>query len=84
MEGYRTRTDNDRRTAKPKGLTRRQLQVIRLIAEGLTSQKVADRLGLSVRTVDRHVENMMNRLEVHTRIELVKYAIREGLIDVGD
>lgn len=84
VNGYRTRSEDERQLAETKNLTPRQLQVIRLIAEGLTSQKVADQLGLSVRTVDRHVENMMKRLGLHTRVELVKYAIREGLIDAGD
>jgi two-component system response regulator NreC len=65
-------------------LTPRQRQVLRLVAEGLTSQKVGEALGLSSRTVDRHVENMLRRLKLHSRVELVLYAIRQGLVDVGD
>ena len=83
VEGYRTRTDG----AKPEGVSReltpRQLQVLRLIADGLTSQKAADQMGLSVRTIDRHIENMMKRLELHSRVELVRYAIRVGWIETG-
>ncbi len=81
VEGYR---DSAELQTKPSALTPRQLEVLRLVGDGLTSQKVADRLGLSARTVDRHIENMMKRLQVHSRIELVKYAIREGLVKVGD
>lgn len=81
VEGYRNSAELQ---TKPSALTPRQLEVLRLVADGLTSQKVADRLGLSARTVDRHIENMMKRLQVHSRIELVKYAIREGLVRVSD
>jgi DNA-binding NarL/FixJ family response regulator len=65
-------------------LTHRQLQVLGLVANGLTSQKVGEALGLSGRTVDRHIENMLRKLKMHSRVELVLYAIREGLIDVED
>ena len=75
VDGYRSRAEEDDESSE---LTARQLEVLRLVADGLTSQKVADQLGLSVRTVDRHIENIMNRLNIHSRIELVKYAIREG------
>jgi DNA-binding NarL/FixJ family response regulator len=84
VEGYRTRTEEPQDEASPEELTPRQHQVLLMIADGMTSQRIADELGLSVRTVDRHVENMMNRLGIHSRIELVKYAIREGLIEVSD
>jgi two-component system response regulator NreC len=84
VEGYRTRTEEPHEDEVLEELTPRQRQVLRLIADGLTSQRIADELELSVRTVDRHVENMMNRLGIHSRIELVKYAIREGLIEVSD
>jgi two-component system response regulator NreC len=84
VEGYRTRTEEAPDERGSEELTPRQREVLRLIADGLTSQRIADELELSVRTVDRHVENMMNRLGIHSRIELVKYAIREGLIEVTD
>jgi DNA-binding NarL/FixJ family response regulator len=84
VEGYRTRTEEPQEEPSSEELTPRQRQVLLMIADGMTSQRIADELGLSVRTVDRHVENMMNRLGIHSRIELVKYAIREGLIEVSD
>ena len=81
VNGYLTRPEE-----KPKSgdLTPRQREVLELVADGLTSQKVAEKLGLSARTVDRHIENMLRRLKMHSRVELVRYAIREGLIDVED
>jgi two-component system response regulator NreC len=84
VEGLRTRSEEAMEERGPEVLTPRQRQVLRLIADGMTSQRIADQLELSVRTIDRHVENMMNRLGIHSRIELVKYAIREGLIEVSD
>ena len=65
-------------------LTPRELEVMALIADGMTNQEIAERLGISVKTVDRHRENIMRKLGVHSRIDLVKYAIREGLIDLDE
>jgi two-component system response regulator NreC len=63
-------------------LTPRQREVLTLIAEGLSNQKISERLGISVKTVERHRENIMKRLNLHSRTELVKYAIRKGLIQL--
>jgi two-component system response regulator NreC len=64
------------------GLTEREQEVLKLIADGLTNQEIADRLTISVKTVERHRSNIMSKLNLHSRTELVKYAIRKGLIDV--
>ncbi len=61
-------------------LTPREKEVLVLIAEGLTNPEIADKLVISVKTVDRHRENIMRKLNLHSRIDLVKYAIRHGLI----
>lgn len=66
------------------GLTEREAEVLRLIAEDRTNQDIANRLGISVNTVERHRENIMSKLNLHTRTELVKYAIRKGLISIDD
>jgi two-component system response regulator NreC len=84
VDGFRARTDETLEGNKKSILTDRQLQVLRYIADGLTSQRTAEQLGLSVRTVERHVENMMRRLDVHSRVELVRVAIREGILEVDD
>lgn len=62
------------------GLTPREVEVLTLIAEGHTSREIADELVISAKTVDRHRENIMHKLDIHSRVELVKYAIRRGLI----
>ena len=64
------------------GLTDREQEVLKLIADGLPNQDIADKLTISVKTVERHRANIMAKLNLHNRTELVKYAIRKGLIDV--
>lgn len=63
------------------GLTTRQREVLRLIAEGLTTPEIARRLYLSPHTVESHRENIMSRLGLRSKAELIKYAIRRGIID---
>jgi two-component system, NarL family, response regulator NreC len=62
------------------GLTPRESEVLSLLAEGKTNDEIADLLSISVHTVARHRENLMGKLGLHSRSELVKYAIRKGLI----
>lgn len=62
------------------GLTPREQEVLTHIAEDYTNQEIAGLLSISVKTVERHRENIMSKLNLHTRIELTKYAIRKGLI----
>jgi len=64
------------------GLTDREQEVLRWIADGSTNQEIADKLTISVKTVERHRANIMAKLNLHSRTELVKYAIRKGLIEV--
>lgn len=63
-------------------LTPREQQVMRLIAEGLSSREIADALFISTKTVENHRANIMNKLELHSTMELVRYAAKLGLIDV--
>jgi len=65
-------------------LTPREQQVLTLIAEGLQNREIAEALCISVKTVSRHRENIMRKLNLHDRVELVKYAIEKGLIQIGD
>lgn len=62
------------------GLTPREGEVLSYLAEGRTNDEIANILGISVHTVARHRENLMGKLGLHSRSELVKYAIRKGLI----
>ena len=60
-------------------LTPRETEILRLVAKGLSYKQVAERLTLSVRTVQNHVQNTLNKLQLHNRSALVRYAIENGL-----
>ncbi|WP_077058852.1 response regulator transcription factor [Streptomyces sp. MP131-18] len=62
-------------------LTPREEEVLKLIAEGHTSQEIADTLVISVKTVHRHRANLLHKLGMRDRLELTRYAIRAGLIE---
>jgi two-component system response regulator NreC len=64
-------------------LTDREREVLTYIAEGYTNREIANALVISHKTVDRHRENIMRKLNLHSRVELVKYAIDKGLISIG-
>jgi two-component system, NarL family, response regulator NreC len=66
------------------GLTEREREILTHIAEDSTNQAIANLLDISTSTVERHRENIMRKLNLHTRTELVKYAIRKGLISLDD
>jgi DNA-binding NarL/FixJ family response regulator len=61
-------------------LTPRELQVLKLIAEAYTSKQIAQELVISVKTVERHRQNILDKLGMSDRVELTRYAIRRGLI----
>ncbi len=62
------------------GLTDREHEVFTMLAEGASNQDIADKLFISPKTVERHRENIMRKLNLHSRSELVRYAIRKGII----
>jgi two-component system response regulator NreC len=63
-----------------KELTAREQEVLTLLADGESNVDIGDRLSISPKTVSRHRENIMRKLNLHSRTELVKYAIRKGII----
>jgi DNA-binding NarL/FixJ family response regulator len=60
-------------------LTDRETEVLRLVAKGLSYKDIAERLFLSHRTVQNHVQNTLRKLQLHNRVQLVRYAIEQGL-----
>jgi DNA-binding NarL/FixJ family response regulator len=60
-------------------LTDRETEVLRLVAKGLSYRQIAERLVLSHRTVQNHVQNTLGKLQLHNRVELTRYAIDQGL-----
>lgn len=63
-------------------LTDRETEVLRMVAKGLTYRQIAERLVLSHRTVQNHVQNTLSKLQLHNRVELVRYAIEKGLAEL--
>jgi DNA-binding NarL/FixJ family response regulator len=80
VKDYVRRVHGEEEGAPGAELTPRELEVLKLVAEGLTNQAIADQLGLSRKTVDVHRSNLMRKLGLHDVTELVKYALRRGLI----
>jgi two-component system response regulator NreC len=78
VAGYLEGDSVDRGQAQP--LTDRESQVLERVAEGLTNGEIGLELSISPKTVARHRENIMRKLNLHSRTELVKYAIRRGII----
>ena len=62
-------------------LTDRETEVLRLVAKGLTARQIAERLVLSHRTVQNHVQNTLTKLQLHNRVELTRYALEQGLVE---
>jgi DNA-binding NarL/FixJ family response regulator len=62
-------------------LTERELEILKYLARSMGQKEIAHLLGLSINTVHRHVTNMMNKLDLHDRVELACFAIREGLAE---
>ncbi|SEP70481.1 two component transcriptional regulator, LuxR family [Lentzea xinjiangensis] len=60
-------------------LTERETEVLRLVAKGLTARQIANRLVISHRTVENHVQSTLRKLQLHNRVELARYAIEHGL-----
>ncbi|MEF9903262.1 response regulator transcription factor [Streptomyces sp. P9-A2] len=67
--------------SKAPRLTDRETEVLRLVAKGLSYKQIAERLVISHRTVQNHVQNTLGKLQLHNRVELVRYAIERGLDD---
>ncbi len=62
-------------------LTQRELETVRYIARGLSKKEIAGLMHVSVKTVDMHTQNCMAKLDIHDRVELARFAIREGLAE---
>jgi two-component system response regulator NreC len=63
-------------------LSLRERQVLELVANGLNNQQIGQQLSLSPKTIARHRERIMHKLNMHSRTELVKFAIRSGLVQL--
>jgi DNA-binding NarL/FixJ family response regulator len=74
--------DNDPKQAPVPRLTDRELEVLRLVARGLNNKDVAKQLYISENTVKNHIRNILEKLQLHSRMEAVVYAVREKLLEI--
>lgn len=81
VSDYLTRVKTGEEQTSYDGLTPREREVLKLVAEGHTNQEIADKLVISASTVQTHRTRIMQRLNLHGRAELIQYAVRKGLLD---
>ncbi|MBI4596029.1 MAG: response regulator transcription factor [Candidatus Tectomicrobia bacterium] len=81
LEGFVKESETEEKSDKV-ALTKREKEVLTLIAQGVSNKEIANRLFVSVRTIETHREHIMSKLNVHTVAELTMYAIAKGLLQV--
>ena len=81
VKDYMGQDPDDREARILNGLTERELEVLGHLADGASNSEIGETLQISPKTVARHRENIMRKLNLHSRTELVKYAIRKGIIN---
>lgn len=82
MEEFKQLARADRDQVPTPRLTDRELEVLRKVAEGLNNREIAKQLFISENTVKNHVRNILEKLQLHSRMEAVMYAVREKLLDI--
>lgn len=63
-------------------LSPRESEILKMVAEGLTNQEISDKLFISIRTVESHKNHIMQKLKLRTTVDLVKFAIRKGIVEI--
>ncbi|MEE8414106.1 MAG: response regulator transcription factor, partial [Dehalococcoidales bacterium] len=81
ISGYIHAVDQERTKQNNTNLTSREKEVLKLITDGYTNQEIAERLIISIKTVESHRAHILDKLELHTRADLVKYARTQGMFD---
>ncbi len=81
VEDYLKRVEAGEERERYDGLTEREKEILTHIAEGLSNQQIAQKLYISIKTVQTHRAHILEKLGLHDRTELVRYAIRKGLIE---
>ena len=79
-----SRIASDRSQVPAPKLTDRELEVLKLVAQGMTNREVADQLYIAENTVKNHVRNILEKLHLHSRMEAVLYAVRENLFELPE
>jgi two-component system response regulator NreC len=80
VDDFRTRVRSNTRQPRFNTLTRRELEILKFLAEGNSVKEVACTLNLSVKTIEAHKFNLMRKLDIHNKAHLVQYAIQKKII----
>ena len=82
VDHYRQTARLEKRNGSSEQLTDREREILKLLAEGHSTHEIAQMLVISPKTVERHKTNLMAKLDVHSRLDLFKYALRKGIVIV--
>ncbi len=82
LDEFKQMSRTDRQQVPSPRLTDRELEVLKLVAQGLNNREIAKRLFISENTVKNHVRNILEKLQLHSRMEAVMYAVKEKLLDL--
>ena len=82
LDEFKQMARTDRSQPATPRLTERELEVLRLVAQGLNNREIARQLFISENTVKNHVRNLLEKLQLHSRMEAVLYAVREKIVDL--
>ncbi|PIB37315.1 hypothetical protein BFP72_00235 [Reichenbachiella sp. 5M10] len=82
FKGFYKQSKGEQVATENKDLSKREVEVLRQIASGLSNREIADKLFISIRTVDAHRNHIMQKLSMKSTAQLVKYAIKEKIIDL--
>ena len=82
LDEFKQMSRGERAVSASPRLTERELEVLRLVAHGLNNREIAGKLFISENTVKNHVRNILEKLQLHSRMEAVMYAVREKLLDI--
>jgi DNA-binding NarL/FixJ family response regulator len=82
LDEFKQMSRGERAVSSTPKLTERELEVLRLVAQGLNNRDIAKQLFISDNTVKNHVRNILEKLQLHSRMEAVMYAVREKLLDI--
>jgi two-component system NarL family response regulator len=82
LDEFKQMSRPERQQVPSPRLTDRELEVLKLVAQGLNNREIAKRLFISENTVKNHVRNILEKLQLHSRMEAVMYAVREKLLDI--
>jgi two-component system response regulator NreC len=82
LKSYIKKAKTDENNEKKEALSIREIEILRLFAQGTTNQEIADKLFISIRTVESHKNHIMQKLALKTTVDLIKFAIKNKIVEI--